>query len=64
MTDKEKRIKEIEETLHKHDIAFEKLKEDLENIKHDYTEVLIKKHIQIIINNVIYLKQELEKLQK
>jgi hypothetical protein len=64
MNNKEKRIKEIEETLHNHDVAFTQLEEDLKKVENEYTKTLIKTHIQTIINNVILLKEELEGLQK
>lgn len=64
MANKEKRIKEIEETLEQHDKAYAQLEEDLKKVEHEYTILLIKTHIQTIINNVIMLKEELEELQK
>jgi hypothetical protein len=64
MEDVQKRIEEINRELQRHDEAFEQLEEDLKQVKHEYTKELIKSHMGMIINNVIILKEELERLEK
>lgn len=57
------RIAEIQKELDRHDKAYAEIEADLPLVNGEYTQEMFKKHMGTIINNVIYLKECLEKLQ-
>lgn len=60
---KEEKIKKVKKELERHDVAYERLEHDVSLVKHEYTKKLINNHISTIINNVIYLKGILKKIE-